>query len=193
MGPHEVIDHTSQLQECLGRGEALEMPHNLVSLFYVLVVALNRVVVKFESMLSAGYRHAVYESCYVVEVPIESSLVLPELVAHEGYQASLFRRLVLLSRKKLVNLRSYAFFEGFEEIVELPQLLSLDEFAAQIILRSAVDCVYAPVRFFPTFTSTSSRCIRPLTFGFGISLRSNFSTRFAYFLTQFRMLPSETR
>jgi len=169
------------------------MSHHLVPLLDVLVVAFNRVVVVFQSILSAGYGHSMHELRYVVEIPVECSLILPKLIAHESYQLALTRWLVLLQLENRVHLRSYALFEHFEEIIELLQLPALDEFAAQVVLRPAVDCVYAVARFFPTFTSTSSRCILPLTSGFGICLRSNFSTRFAYFLTQFRMLPSVIR
>lgn len=73
-----MVEHRSpQAQERLGRGEALEVPHHLVSLLDVLVVALDRVVIVLEPIPPVGYGHAVHQLGYTIEVPIECPPVLP--------------------------------------------------------------------------------------------------------------------
>ena len=98
--------------------EAFEMSHHLVALLYVLIVALNGVIVVLQPVLPASYRYPEHEPCDPVKIPVEGSPILPELVANERYQFALFRRLVSLPLKNFVNLRSYGLFEAHEEIVE---------------------------------------------------------------------------
>jgi len=188
--PHEVENRSSQLQKCLCRFKALEVAHGFVPLLDVLVVALNGVVVMFQPVAPRRDRNTVDKPRHVVEVPVESPLVLSEFVADEGYELSVFRRRAPPPRENLVYLPSYAPFQLLEESVDLLQGSAPDQPCAQVILGPAVDDVYAPNLFFPTFSSTSSRCIRPLTLGLGMRLRSNFLTILAYFLTQSKIVES---
>ena len=77
MTPDEIVNRSPQSQECLGRGKALEMPHNLVSLPYVFVVAFDWIVVVLQPILPASYRDPVHELRNPVEVDVECALDLP--------------------------------------------------------------------------------------------------------------------
>jgi len=166
------------------------MSHGFIALLDILVVALDRIVVVLEAVLLAGNGNTVHELGYAVEVPVEDCPVLPELVAHEGHEPPFLGRFVLLLPENLVYLLSDAVFQLPKEPVELLKGSVPHEPAPKVVLSPAVDGVYTPDLFFPTFSSTSSRCIRPLTFGFGMRLRSNRFTSFEYVLTQSRIVES---
>lgn len=190
MGSHVVVHRSSQIQESLGRVEALEVPHHLVPLLDVSVVAFDRVVIVFEPILPARYGYSELQLSYAVEVPIECPLVLIELVGHEGDKPSLSGWFAAFAPENLVYFGPYELFEPSEEFVEFLESSAPHEPAPEVVLGPAVHGVYAPNLFFPTFSSTSSRCILPLTLGFTLL---SFLRSLAYFLVQFRMLPSVIR
>lgn len=127
---HEVVDRPSQLQKSVGRGEALEVTHGLVPLLYVLVVALDRVVVMLQAISPARDGDTEPQSGYPIEVTVKHSTVLPELVGDEGHQFPLPRRLRLLLSENLVYLRSNSLFSSGES----------QSFVAAPLSRLAISC-----------------------------------------------------
>ena len=138
MASNKVVHHSPELQKCLSRGSAFEMPHRLVSLFYVFVVPLDRIVVVPQAIPSASYWHAVHEPRNPVEVPIEHRPVLLEPIGHKSDQLTFFRRSVLFPPENRVYPLPNAFFQLFEKFSHLFKGSALDEPAVQIVLGLAV-------------------------------------------------------
>ncbi len=76
----EVVDNAFHVQECLCPFMAAEVAHSFCAILYVAVVALDRIVVVFQTVLPARYRHAEPERAYAVKQFIECVPVVFELV-----------------------------------------------------------------------------------------------------------------
>ena len=132
MRSHMVVDGSSQDQECLSRGKALEMSHGFVALFDILVVALYRVVVVLEAVLLTGNGNTIHEPGYAVEIPVEHRAILPELVAHEGDKLPFLRGFMFFSRKNPADLLSNAVFQLLKNSSNSSRVLLLTNFVPRL-------------------------------------------------------------